>query len=289
MQFPQFKYDFEYSIVDIGEHIKIAYRDEGEGENTLLFIHGLSSYIPAWNKLIPELSKKNRCIAIDLPGYGKSSQGIFSGSVNYYNSIIFRFIKKMKLENVTLVGHSMGGHLAMALALAYPDAIKSLILIAPAGLETFTEKEKEWILENSNPNFYYSAGDEQIINAFKSNFFNMPDDVWQMINDRIDMKGYPNFMDYCHIISNSLKGLLDEPVYKYLNKITQPTLIFFGRNDKWIPNKYLHKELTTENIANIGRNLIPNSKIVMIDNCGHFIPYESPEVIIKEIGDFLTK
>jgi pimeloyl-ACP methyl ester carboxylesterase len=46
--------------------------------------------------------------------------------------------------------------------------------------------------------------------------------------------------------------------------------------------------LTTEDIANIGRKSIPNSKIVMIDNCGHFIPYESPEVLIKEIEDFLT-
>ncbi|MCK9280585.1 MAG: alpha/beta hydrolase [Melioribacteraceae bacterium] len=288
MQFPQFKYDFDFSLADIGDHIKIAFRDEGEGENTLLFIHGLSSYIPAWNKIFPELSKKFRCVAIDLPGYGKSSQGIFSGSVNYYNNVILRFIKKMKLENVTLVGHSMGGHLAMSSALAFPAVIKTLILIAPAGLETFSAKEKELIIENSQPDFYFSAGDEQIVNAFKSNFFNMPDDVYSMIEDRIKMREYPNFHDYCQIITNSLKGLLQEPVYKSLHKIKQPTLILFGRNDKWIPNRYLHKELTTEDIANIGGNLIPNSKVVMIDNCGHFIPFESPKTLITEIKYFLT-
>jgi len=288
MQFPQFKYEFDYSVIDIGEHISIAYRDEGEGKDTLLFIHGLSSYIPAWNKIFPELSKNYRCIAIDLPGYGKSSQGIFSGSVNNYNNVIFRFIKKMKLDNVTLVGHSMGGHLAIASALAFPSIIKNLILMAPAGIETFTAKEKEWIIENSQPDFYFSAGDEQIINAFKSNFFNMPDDVYPMIEDRIRMREYPNFHDYCQIITNSLKGLLDEPVYNLLCKISQPTLIMFGKNDKWIPNKYLHKELTTEDIANIGGNLIPNSKVVMIDNCGHFIPFESPITLINEIKYFLT-
>ncbi|MHB9143697.1 MAG: alpha/beta fold hydrolase, partial [Paludibacter sp.] len=144
MQFPELKYDFEYTITQIDEKISIAYIDEGnkKSENVLLCIHGLSSYIPAWSKLILLLKDQFRCIAIDLPGYGKSSEGVYAGSMSFYSETILKFIQKLKLKNVSLVGHSMGGHISIATALSYPQIVNRLILLAPAGLETFADDEK---------------------------------------------------------------------------------------------------------------------------------------------------
>lgn len=286
MQFPELIYDFNYSILQIDEQISIAYYDTGKGGNTLLFLHGLSSYIPAWLKLIPLLQNDFRCIAIDLPGYGKSSAGIHSGNVSFYTGAVTRFINKLDLKNVTLVGHSMGGQISIAAALQFPSLIQKLILIAPAGFEIFTDEEKSLIKKYNTDQFYFSASDDEIFASFRSNFFKMNDDVKPMIDDRIKMKRWKSFGGYCQIVVNSLNSLLDFPVYHLLKEITQPALIFFGRNDRWIPNKNLHKNTTTEVIANDGASKIPNSKLIMIDECGHFIPYEHPLLLAEEIKLF---
>ncbi|MBS3945981.1 MAG: alpha/beta hydrolase [Melioribacter sp.] len=287
MQFPELNYNFDYSITQLDERISVAYYDTVIGNNTLIFIHGLSSYIPAWLKLIPLLQNKLRCIAIDLPGYGKSSEGVHEGTVTFYTEVLSLFIRKLKLENVTLVGHSMGGQISIASALQFPSLISRLVLLAPAGFETFSEKEKSLIKKYNTAQLYYSASEDDILASFRSNFFKMNDDIKPMIDDRINMRRWKNFVDYCNVVVNSLNGLLDYPVYDKLKELMQPSLIFFGKNDKWIPNKNLHKNTTTESIALNGASQIPNSKLILIDECGHFIPYEHPHLLGREIKSFM--
>jgi len=289
MQFPELKYDFHYTIAQIDEKISIAYLDEGnkESENVLLCIHGLSSYIPAWSKLIPLLKDQFRCIAIDLPGYGKSSEGVHSGSMNFYSDMIAKFIKKLELKNVNLVGHSMGGHISIAAALSYPQLVKRLILLAPAGFETFTDDEKIWIKKNSSPEILAMLSEKQIRYNYEINFYKMPDDAEPMISDRIKMKQWKNFKNYCTVVSNSLSGMIDNPVSDKLNQIMQPTLILFGKNDKLIPHMILHKDLTPAIVANKGASQIPNSRMIVINECGHFLQFEKPDESAKNIREFI--
>ncbi|MDO8897890.1 MAG: alpha/beta fold hydrolase [Bacteroidales bacterium] len=77
--FDEIPYPFDVKKVQIDENTEIAYIDEGSGKETIIFIHGLGSYLPAWKKNIEGLSSDFRCIAIDLPGYGKSSKLPHSG------------------------------------------------------------------------------------------------------------------------------------------------------------------------------------------------------------------
>ena len=114
--FNQIKYPFDTKFIKVNDY-EIAYVDEGNSENVLLFIHGLGSYLKAWDRNIPELKNHFRCIALDLPGYGKSSKQIHSGEVSFYVEILNEFITKLNLKNVSLVGHSMGGQIALAYAI----------------------------------------------------------------------------------------------------------------------------------------------------------------------------
>ncbi|MFA7229118.1 MAG: alpha/beta hydrolase [Melioribacteraceae bacterium] len=289
MQFPELIYDFDYSIAQIDENISIAYTDEGnrESEFVLLCIHGLSSYIPAWSKLIPLLKDQFRCIAIDLPGYGKSSGGVHPGTMEYYADTIAKFIRKISLKNVVLTGHSMGGHISIVTALLYPGLINRLILLAPAGFETFSEEETEWIKRNNSPELYSMVSDRQIRLNYQLNFFEMPDDVEAMINDRIKMKKWKNYKDNCKVVSNSLNGLLDYPVFDKLYLITQPSLILFGKNDRLIPHPILHKNSTPEEVASLASARIPNSFLSLIDQCGHFLQFEKPASAAGEIISFM--
>ena len=289
MQFPELQYDFEYSVAEIDEDIAIAYTDDGnkESKEVLLFIHGLASYLPAWSKVIPLLKNHFRCIAIDLPGYAKSSAGVHSGSMLFYADAISKFTHKLNLQKVSLVGHSMGGHISITTAITYPKLIDKLILLAPAGFETFTDDEKAWIKKNNSPELYALLSEKQIRFNYEINFFAMPNDVESMVNDRIKMMGWKNYKDYCKIVSNSLNGLLDYPVFDKLNLITQPTLVLFGKNDRLIPNTILHKNITAEEVALAGSKQIPNSNLSLIDQCGHFLQFEKPESVSREIIEFM--
>ena len=209
--FNQIKYSFPAKFIEI-KNYNLAYIDEGDSENVLLFIHGLGSYLKAWDRNIPELKKHFRCIALDLPGYGKSSKQIHSGDVSFYVEIINEFITKLNLENVSLVGHSMGGQIVSAYTIKHPNQITKLILAAPAGFETFNEEEVELIKKIISPEILFKTSDHQIRLNYQFNFFKMPLEVEEMIADRITIKDDEDFYKHCTIVSNSLFGLLNVQV-----------------------------------------------------------------------------
>ena len=282
--FNQIKYSFPAKFIEI-KNYNLAYIDEGDSENVLLFIHGLGSYLKAWDRNIPELKNHFRCIALDLPGYGKSGKQIHSGDVSFYVEIINEIITKLNLENVSLVGHSMGGQIVSAYTIKHPNQITKLILAAPAGFETFNEEEVELIKKIISPEILFKTSDHQIRLNYQFNFFKMPLEVEEMIADRITIKDDEDFYKHCTIVSNSLFGLLNVPVFDQLKEINTPTLIFFGKNDLLIPNKSIH-QTTTEEIASRGSSQIKNSKVILLDKCGHFLQYEKPEKFNSEIISF---
>lgn len=282
-------YSFETQYVTLQDSIKVAYVDEGKGEHTLIFIHGLATYLPSWKKNIPQLSKKYRCLAVDLPGYGRSSKADYAGDMTFYCNIIHEFIIALKLKNVTLVGHSMGAQISITTALKYPKAISSLVLAAPAGFETFDTKEAAWLKSMFNPQAVAAATPEQLRFNYSLNFYNMPTDIEFMIEDRIDMTEAKDFELYCSTITKGVYGMLDEPVFSKLTELKQPVLVVYGTNDALIPNQILHKGTTTKQVAEKGMEKLPNATLKMIPECGHFVPFEKADIFNKMIVDFLSE
>jgi pimeloyl-ACP methyl ester carboxylesterase len=282
--FNQIKYQFNTKFIKVNDY-EIAYVDEGNSENVLLFIHGLGSYLKAWDRNIPELKNHFRCIALDLPGYGKSSKQIHSGEVSFYVEILNEFINKLNLKSVSLVGHSMGGQIALAYVIKNPNQIVKLILAAPAGFETFNQDEIELIKKIISPEILFKTSDHQIRLNYQFNFFKMPVETEEMIADRIAIKTDEDFFNHCSIVSNSLFGLLNAPVFDQLKEINIPTLIFFGKDDSLIPNKSIH-QTTTEEIAFRGASQIKNSNVILFDECGHFLQYEKPNEFNAQLISF---
>jgi len=284
--FDQLHYNYPVKHQVLGANTDIAYIDEGKGEQTIIFIHGLGSYLPAWNKNVAALKDHYRVIAIDLPGYGKSSKLPHSGRMSYYAGAVAAFIRAQNLENVYLAGHSMGGQIAMTAALNHPELVKGLILIAPAGFERFNEGQKQWFREVMTVDGVMKTPAEDIINNLAVNFYNMPDDAEFMITDRLAMRSATDFEAYCYAVVQSVHGMVDEPVIEMLPQITQPTLIIFGEKDNLIPNRFLNPGFTRK-IAEFGHSKIKNSQLVMVEKAGHFVQFEKPEEVNKAIRAFI--
>ncbi len=280
------KYDYPVNYADLKGGIRLAYMDEGKGSETIIMIHGLGSYAPAWKKNLPELSKQYRVIAIDLPGYGKSSKDPHSGLMTFYAGVIADFIETLKLGPVNLAGHSMGGQISMILALERPELVKRLILVDPAGFEFFTAGQKNWFKDVMTPNLVRLTTVDAIEANLAANFYRMPKDARFMIEDRIAMRDASDFEAYCLAVTRSVHGMVDEAVLSKLPDIKTPTLILFGECDMLIPNRYLNPGFT-KTIAEKGHALIKGSKLVMVPKCGHFMMFEKPEVFNQEVANFL--
>lgn len=282
----ELKYDFEIRYANLSGGIKLAYVDEGKGKETIIMIHGLGSYSPAWKKNIGELSKYYRVIAVDLPGYGKSSKAPHSGLMTFYAAVIAEFIQTLDVGPVNLAGHSMGGQISMVLALEKPELVKRLILVDPAGFEAFHAGQRNWFKDVMTPNLVRLTTVDAIETNLASNFYRMPADAKFMIEDRIAMRNASDFEGYCLAVSRSVAGMVEEPVLDKISKLKMPTLIFFGENDMLIPNRYLNPGFTCK-IAEQGASLIEGSKLVMVPKCGHFMMFEKPEVFNTETRNFI--
>ena len=114
----------------------INYIDEGEGEAVIL-LHGWGSNLKSFNSLIELLKSKYRVLAIDYPGFGESSELKRSFTIDDYADIVEKFLVKLGIEKVILVGHSYGGRIILKLnsRKALPFEIKKNVLIDAAGLK----------------------------------------------------------------------------------------------------------------------------------------------------------
>lgn len=281
-------YHFSTKYLQLKEG-EIAYIKEGNGKKVLLFLHGLSSNSDAWYRNIETLDKDYTCIAIDLPGFGKSYKNADEFTATYFASIVKEFAEKMKIEKFTLVGHSMGGQTAIKFAAKYPEKLDKLILIAPAGIEKFSVFDGTAMKMVMNPTTIMASTDEQIDRNYQLNFYKMPKEAAQMIQDRKNIVKSADFEAHAIAIQKSVKGMLDDTVTLDLEKISTPTLFLFGKNDALIPNKYLHPTLTIDELSKTAQKSIKESKLVLIDEAGHFLQFEKPIEVNKEIEEFLSK
>lgn len=286
-QFSDLDYPYSVQYQQLADGQEVAYVDEGEGE-AIILIHGLGSYIPAWKKTIPALTGKYRVIALDLPGFGKSSKDVNSYSISFFAKTVVDLQDSLGIEKATWAGHSMGSQIALRAAISYPEKISKLVLLAPAGFETFSEQEGAMMSNFVTPQSIKKTPDSAIRQTFKATFFDFPQEAQFMIEDRVAIRTAENFDDYARAYAGSVAAMLDGPVLEKLSDIDHQTLIIFGKQDMLIPNRQLHPNLSTEKVAESGHKRLLNSQLKMVDQAGHFVHFEKSEIVNGEILNFLN-
>jgi pimeloyl-ACP methyl ester carboxylesterase len=285
--FTALPYPIETKSLKVG-NAEIAYADVGQGERTLVLIHGLGSYLPVWKRNLDVLARNHRVIAIDLPGYGKSAKLNFPYSMEFFAEAVRGLVRELDLKHVTLVGHSMGGQIAMTYALMHPGDVEALVLTSPAGLETFNDGEARWLANAVTPEFTCTATPEAIYARHITNFYKMPKDADFMVDDRVKVIGGPDFDGYCRAVSRSVAGMLDAPVYDRLPEITVPVLVLFGEHDALIPNPFLHGGSTVK-MAQKAVTRFPQAQLVVLERAGHMAQFEQPDRWNESVLEFLRR
>jgi pimeloyl-ACP methyl ester carboxylesterase len=279
-------YPLDTHKIVLSDGVSLAYTNVGQGF-PLVFVHGLGSCIPAWIKNISFLSQYYRCLALDLPGYGKSSKLGFTAGMKFYAQIVSDFLDRMQIPACYLVGHSMGGQVAIHTALKCPEKIKKLALLAPAGIETFNEMEAAQLKSWFEAEKVYKAGAEIVERNIKANFHCFSADALPILQDRLQYKECDDYNYFCQAIADSVEAMLKEPVYNKLQELLMPVLILFGKQDAYIPSQLLHPRLELETILKEAINGIPLVSYHLIDFCGHFVQWEQAERVNNYLLDFL--
>ncbi|QQL48483.1 alpha/beta fold hydrolase [Mucilaginibacter ginkgonis] len=237
-----------------------TYVDEGKGE-TLLLLHGLMGALSNWEKVIDEFKDRYRILIPILPIYDLP---LITTGVKSLSKFVHKFVKYKGLENITLLGNSLGGHVSLIYSLAHQDRLKALVLTGSSGLYenafggSFPRRENyEFVREKVAYTFYDPAV------ATKE----LVDDVYATINDRNKVIR----------ILTMAKSAIRHNMAKDLHKIKIPVGLIWGRDDK----------ITPPEVAVEFHNLLPNSTLEWIDKCGHAAMMERPEEFNVLLGKFL--
>jgi pimeloyl-ACP methyl ester carboxylesterase len=296
---PGFRYTgappLQFSELDYGLPVhyalsrpQVAYIDQGSGDTVLLLIHGLGGNAGFWRYNIAELARHHRVIAVDLPGHGRSQKdGAYPYDMEFHAATLSRLVTELGLEQVVPVGHSMGGQIAMTLALRYPEQVSQLVLVAPAGFESFGPGAAAWLRGTLTTRSVVSTDEEEIRRNLSGNFYNWRDDLEWLVEERARMAQGDEMVQYASAVIRSLEGMLDQPTSTRLGRITHPALVIYGRYDGRIPNPYLHPGHAA-GIFRAGAAAMPDATLVEIDKAGHMLMIEQPDAFNEAVLRYVS-
>lgn len=245
--------------------LKIFFNALGEGQ-PLILLHGWGTDSQIWESTASALSSSGQVISFDWPGFGQSDFPSQAWSLDDYAQTLKKIIDELKLKKPTLLGHSFGGRVAIKFATTHPKAIKKLILVSSAGI-----KPKHGIVWWS-----LFLGAKVGKTVFKipplSFFFPKVRRFFYQTTKRTD------YLNSGKLKKTFLK-VIKEDLTPLLTKISVPTLIIWGEKDQEVPLKH----------AQILLNQIPQAKLHLLKNSGHFPFLEEPEKFVEIVKEFLKK
>ena len=266
----------------------LAWVDTGGSGPPVVLLHGLSSSLGFWRYQIDGLSAQGyRVLALDLPGFGASDRPDAPYTPPWYATVVDAWLEQLGVSQAVVLGHSMGGQIALTLALNHPSRVSRLVLSAPAGIERFTPGEARWMKTYWTEGRALQADEEAIRANFHATFNRIDPDVERLLEERVRMATSPSFQGTSVAVSRCVAGMLDHPVADRLGQIAVPTLILFGSDDRLIPNPIFHGGRTAA-VGEAGEAAIPGAELVLIPGAGHAVHHDAPEAfnaaVLRALG-----
>ena len=237
------------------------YIDVGEGE-VILLLHGLFGTLSNWGGVLDKFSKSNRVIIPMLPIY---EMPIREAGLEGLTVYVDKFVELMELDNMTVMGNSLGGHIALMYALENPDKVARMVLTGSSGL-----------FENSMGGSYPKRGDYAFIKEKVGYTFYEPEVVTEEYIQEIfeTLKSIPKTLRIVAIAKSAQRNNMAHE----LPRIKTPTLLIWGLNDTITPPAVAHEF----------NKLIPNTTLRFIDKCCHAPMMERPDEFNMILEDYLT-
>ena len=265
---------------------KVAYRDEGDGE-VLLLIHGMAGSSDSWRSVLPQLSKRYRVIAPDLLGHGQSDKPRISDySLGAFAVWLRDLLDELGVSQATLVGHSLGGGVAMQFVYQHPDYVKRLVLISSGGLgpdvglilRLLSAPGAELVLPIVAPKFVLTAGNK-VRSWLSAAGIQSPRgaEIWSAYSSLSDPATRQSFLRTLRSVVD-YRGQAVSAVSKLGLREQLPIMAIWGERDDIIPVDHAHA----------AHEVRPDVRLEVLPNVGHFAQVEAPNDVVELIEDFIA-
>ena len=261
--------------------VRLRYEVGGDGP-PLLLVHGLGGGASNWVELAPALARSHRLLVPDLPGHGGSSPLPAAPRLDAFAAVVAAVCEREEMLPSAAVGHSLGGLVALRLALRRPEAVRALVLAAPAGIAS-TTRARETALT-----VLVLARPARLVAPFRKLVARTP---WL----RYPVFGHVVVSDPLSLSPAAVEGFLAPPMLHSdvmaagralvrddprldLDRVRCPCLVLWGARDRMVP---------VEDGLEYARRL--RAPLRVVPDCGHLLIGERPDACLDAIETFLSR
>ena len=259
------------------------YLDSGDGP-AVMFIHGLTSSHRNWVHLVQKLDTEHRVVAPDLFGHGASDKLMGDYSLGAHAATLRDLLDRLDIDQVTLVGHSFGGGIAMEFCYLFPERVERLVLVASGGLGRSVSPllraatlpgagvllpliASGWVRGRAE-----AAG--RILSSTGWRASSDTTEIWRGFTSLADADTRRAFL------ATTRGGGQTVTAHDHLPMAIQvPTLVVWGTKDRMIPAWH----------ATTAHEVIADSRVVLFEGAGHFPHLDQPERFAQLLSDFMKR
>jgi pimeloyl-ACP methyl ester carboxylesterase len=256
------------------DDLRIAYRELGSGPPVLL-VHGWPTSSFLWRDVMPPIARRNRVVAVDLPGFGASDKplGVRYG-FDFFGRTLDGFLEALEIDTVALAVHDLGGPVGLHWAVHRPARITKLALLNTLVYPEFSEAVQQFVMACSTPELREQLtspeGLEAAMRLGLADEGSLSDEALAAVREPF------RSAESRRALADAGIGLEPEgfaEIARRLPLLTVPVRIVYGERDRVLPD-------VAETMARVAEDL-PQAAVTALPDCGHFLQEEAP----REIGE----
>lgn len=251
----------------------IFYSDSGRGL-PIVFLHGYCETSSIWNEFKNHLSRRNRVITVDLPGFGKSPRLNYAFSLMDIAAEIKQALDEKRINNFVLIGHSLGGYVSLALAKQFPFAVKGLGLFHSSVFQDTPEKKEnrtkliEFIKSNGVKSFIKTFVPSLFYEKNRRNF----EEIIEELSSAAEKTSPEMVMEYARAMRDR------ESSVDFIKRFRKPVMFIIGEKDQSVPLK-----------KSLEQAVMPtNSHVLRLREAAHMGMFENTPETLKFVQKFVA-
>jgi len=253
--------------------IEVAWFEAGRGE-PLILVHGLADDHRAWRRALPDLMLRHRVILYDLRGHGETSLGVPDGTLRQLGGDLVSLMDAIGIDRAAVAGFSLGGTIAMRVAIDHPERVGRLALVATSSRVGHAAadwyRQRVEMVDRGDPQLHATLN-QDAADVYAESATELKEGLLIRRQSTADPGGYRN-------ACAAMAALNASPLDPELPRITAPTLIVASELDRHCPPK----------AAEIICAGIKGSRLEVIPGAGHPIPVERPRELAHFMNSFLN-
>ena len=258
--------------------LELRYVRRGQGP-VMLLLHGFAASIYTWGEMLPELARNHEVVAFDLPAFGGSEipKGLTGSRLA---QVVPALMDQLRIPRATLVGNSLGGAVAAVVAARHPERVERLVLLDAAGFNlALSDRPLILRIVGSAPAAtlleHLPIRRRVVTIALRQVFHDDRRVTHEKIEEYLAPLSRPGTVSALHALLGSGEGM---GLPAALRDVRAPTLVIWGRQDRWIPLRDADRFVAA----------IPGARKVVIEDCGHVPQEEKPAEVARLIAEFET-